>query len=140
MSASSYLENKVICADPLGLVKLLYEGAIDSLRQAQAHLEEGRIPERSAAITKAMQIVLELQCSLDLERGGDIAQRLAQLYAYVQERLAEANAQQDPAPLEEALMLIGILYEGWREIAGATAMPPPVEPSEAQRIATGWTV
>ena len=71
--------------------------------------------------------VVKLQASLDPQGGGEIARGLAELYAYIQERLVEANAEQKLAPLEEALNLLSIVHEGWKE-AAHTAMPPPVEP------------
>ncbi len=125
--------------DPMGLVRLLYEGAIDSLLQARAFLKEGRIRERSAAISKAMQIILELQGSLDMERGGQIAQRLAQLYVYIQERLAEANGQQELPPLDEALKLLNVLYGGWKEVALETIAAKTFEQA-AGRPSVGWTL
>lgn len=138
--AAGYLENQVLSATPVGLVCLLYEGAIDALRQARVHLEAGRIPERSEAINKAMQIVLELQGSLDLERGGEIARALAELYAYTQERLAEANARQQLRPLEEALALLSVVYDGWKD---AALEPPPHAVSlegVAIESAAGWVL
>jgi len=141
MYESQYLNNKVQAADPVGLVKLLYERAIDRLRQAREFLAEGKIRERAEAISRAMEIVLELQSSLDLERGGEIARNLAQLYAYIQERLVEANARQRREALEEALQLLLILYEGWNEISldapVAMAAGPPVEEPTASRA---WTL
>ncbi len=56
-----YLENEVLSADPIGLVQLLYAGAIDAIRKARVFLREGDVHGRSATITKAMQIILELQ-------------------------------------------------------------------------------
>lgn len=133
-----YLENQVNSADPIGLVQLLYEAAIDSLRQARTFFEQGLVPQRSAAISKAMQIVLELQSSLDMERGGEIAAGLAQLYVYVQERLTEANGQQRPAALEEALQVLLILEDGWKQAASGLAAPPPVVAGIADQA--GWTL
>ena len=140
MYASGYLENKVFAADPVGLVCLLYEGAIDSLLQARACLQEGRIHERSEAISKAMRIVLELQSSLDEERGGEISRGLAQLYAYIQERLAETNAQQKIGPLEEALRLLSIVDEGWKAAAVEAVAAPPPEPLLSSDSPAAWTL
>jgi flagellar protein FliS len=135
---TGYLENQVNSADPIGLVQLLYEAAIDSLRQARTFFELGAVPERSSAISKAMQIVPELQSSLDMERGAEIAAGLAQLYVYVQERLAEANAQRKRAALEEALQLLLILEDGWKQAASGLAAPPPVIAAVADQA--GWTL
>jgi len=118
-----YLETQVLSADPIGLVELLYAGAVDSLLQARIFLQEGRIPERSVTISKAMQIIAELQGSLDMEQGGEISQGLVRLYAYMQEKLAEANAHQARGPLEEVLNLLLILQEGWKEAALNLARP-----------------
>jgi flagellar protein FliS len=139
MFSARYLENQVLSADPIGLVLLLYEGARDAVRRARQFLVEGRIQERSEAITKAMQIVAELQASLDVERGGEMAQRLGQLYAFIQERLVEANAEQKLAPLEEAAGILAILHEGWKEIEAPSRTP--VEEEEV--VGTGsisWTL
>lgn len=132
-----YLENQVLGAEPVELVQMLYAGAIDALRQARHHFAEGRIAERAAAISKAMQIVVELQSSLDLEQGGEIAQGLAQLYIYIQERLIEANGEQKRAPLEEALSLLLIVEEGWKEAAQQIRTPVPAQPVENT---VGWTL
>ena len=140
MYASGYLDNKVFSADPIGLVCLLYEGAIDSLLQARAFLQEGRIQERSAAISKAMQIVLELQSSLDEQRGGEIALGLAQLYAHIQERLVEANAEQKLPPLEEALSLLSIVHQGWKEAAMASVAAFPLEPALTADSSLAWNL
>jgi len=115
MYAESYVENDVLNQDPVELVRLLYSKAIERVRDARGHLEAGKIPERAEAIAHVMEIVLELQASLNLDEGGEIAKNLAKLYDYIQERLAEANGQQEAAPLEEVEGLLGILYEGWSE-------------------------
>lgn len=141
MSSARYVENQVLSSDPLGLVLLLYEEAMRSIRQAREFLQEGSIRERSNAITKAMQIVAELQGSLDLEQGGEIAQRLARLYGFIQERLIEANAEQKRVPLQEALAILSILREGWKEISLPPAPAAQVENEEP--VAAGsmaWTL
>src|SRR4051812_36673111 len=87
----AYLESRVESADPVQLVRMLYQGAIGSVREARSHLSKGDIAERSRAISKAHAIVTELLVSLDHERGGEISMRLARLYDYMQRRLLEAN-------------------------------------------------
>ncbi len=138
MSSVRYLENQVLGADPIGLVLMLNEGAMGAMRQARELLREGRIQERSDAITKSMQLVAELQGSLDLDQGGEIAQNLAQLYAFTQERLIEANVEQKLAPLEEAYAILSILQEGWKEISQPTA--PALAEEEETAGSMAWTL
>lgn len=110
-----YVQNSVEAEDPLELVCLLYAKAIERLKAAREHLSRREIPERAQAIALASQIVLELQTSLDAERGGEIAVNLARVYDFIQEQLAEANAQQKGEPLEVSLRLLETLYGGWQE-------------------------
>lgn len=110
-----YVQNSVETENPLDLVCMLYGKAIERLKAAREHMERKEIPARANAIALASQIIVELQTTLDAERGGEIAVNLARVYDYVQEQLAEANAQQTAEPLEVSLRLLETLYEGWQE-------------------------
>jgi flagellar protein FliS len=119
------LEGRVASADPLELVRLLYQGATSAVRDARHYLAEGDIAARSRSITKAGEILIELTVSLDHEAGGDISRRLEQLYDYMQRRLLDANLQQADGPLAEVLGLLATLGEAWDEIQQKAAPPQP---------------
>lgn len=119
MSIQAYKNQQdwdILGASPLELVRALYRGAIQSIRQARVCLANGQIRERSAAITKACAIVQELTISLDKEVGGDVAASLAELYVYIHRRLGDANIEQTDAPLAEAEKLLSTLLEAWSQI------------------------
>ena len=111
----AYLENRVLSADPLELVRMLYRSTLDSTRNAKAHLAAGRIPERCREISRAMTLITELAGSLDRERGGAISENLAGLYDYMQRRLLEANMRKNAEPLSEVESLLATLLEGWEQ-------------------------
>jgi flagellar secretion chaperone FliS len=140
----AYLESRVLSADPVGLVRLLYQAASGAVRDARRHLAAGEIEARSRCISKACEALIELTAALDRERGGEIGQRLALLYDYMQGRLLDANLQQDDAPLAETLGLLATLAEAWEGVAkGATAherarnpweQPAPPDPAQSQAV------
>lgn len=111
-----YLAHEVMSADPVKLVRMLYRAAIDAVAGARASLRGGAIRERSSHVTKALKILHELLRSLDRENGGEIAASLARLYAYMTQRLIEANAQQKDEPLAEVERLLATLLEGWKAV------------------------
>jgi flagellar protein FliS len=113
----SYLEEEVMAANPLQLVRLLYRGALDSITTARRNLRLGEIRARSIAISKAMAIVTELARSLDFESYGELSQNLAELYGYVQNLLIDANVRQSDPPLVEAETLLSTLLEAWEYCA-----------------------
>ena len=118
---NNYLEEEVLSANPLKLVELLYRGALDAVGSARRYLALRDIRARSRAINSAMKILSELARTLNHEAGGDVSRNLADLYAYIQTRLIEANTQQADPPLAEIERLLTTLLEGWSIAAkGAT--------------------
>jgi len=115
-----YLENEVLGADPLKLVRVLYHGAIDAVAAARIHLLHGAIRERSRQITKALLIVHELLRSLDHTHDARVSRPLADLYVYMTRRLVEANSKQIDEPLAEVERLLTTLLEAW------SSLPTPV--------------
>lgn len=125
----AYLESRVLSADPLELVNMLYQACTRAVREARHHLAEGRIAERSQQINKAFEILVELEVALDHERGGEISRRLALLYDYMRRRLLDANIQQADPPLTEVLGLLSTLSEAWEGVQPAPARPVEGAPS-----------
>jgi flagellar protein FliS len=125
----AYLESRVLSADPVELINMLYQACTSAVREARHHLAEGRIAERSREINKAFEILVELGSSLDHERGGEISQRLAQLYDYMGRRLLDANLQQSDPPLTEVLGLLSTLSEAWSGVRTAEDRPAASAPS-----------
>jgi flagellar secretion chaperone FliS len=123
----TYLEQRVLSAGPLELVNLLYQAATGAVRDARRHLAAGEILARSRAISKACGILTELITSLDHQRGGELSQRLAQLYDYMQRRLLEANRGQIDEPLAEVLSLLATLGNAWEAIKPAAQRAEPKE-------------
>ena len=124
---AKYLESEVLSADPVKLIDMLYRGALDAVAAARLHLRERQIQERSRKIVKAFEILHELSRSLDQEKGGDISRRLADLYAYMQMRLMNANTEQSEKPLIEVENLLTVLYEAWRTVPQGSAQPTDSE-------------
>ncbi|WP_233865164.1 flagellar export chaperone FliS [Paraburkholderia adhaesiva] len=116
--ASVGVATGVMAASPHKLIAMLYEGARKAVAQARMHLQMGNVAPRCEAIGKAINIVESgLQLSLNLEVGGEIAQRLNALYGYITRRLLEANMEQSEAKLVEVDRLLATLEEAWSGIA-----------------------
>lgn len=120
--ASAYaqlaVETNVAAADPHALILLLFEGAEAAIRQAKSKLAENDIAGKGNAISQAIQIVSDgLRASLDVEAGGELAERLAALYDYIAARLLWANLKNDEAAMDECLNLLGEIHSGWAQIS-----------------------
>ena len=113
---AAYKENTISTASPGKLIVMLYEGAINFLNQAVVELEGGNFAEKGKLIVKAMDIIVELNCCLDTDAGGEAAMSLRKLYHFMHRHLSEANAKADPRPIREVVELLKELNEGWKAI------------------------
>jgi flagellar protein FliS len=128
------VETGVMGASPHRLIVLLYQGARQAIAQARMHLQQGQVPDRGKAISKAIRIIESgLQSSLNLEVGGEIAGRLNALYSYMARRLLEANIKQSEAMLVEVDGLLATLEEAWIGIAPEIARMAAQPAAESMR-------
>lgn len=123
--AGRYQEVDVNTATPVHLVVMLYDAAISSLEEARGHMERNDIAGRSRAINKCGNIISELQASLDMRRGGNIASSLNRLYDYIKMTLFRASAEQNPDLIVEVSGLLENLRSAWRQIDSQNTVSTP---------------
>jgi flagellar protein FliS len=115
------IETGVVAANPAKLVVMLYEGAVVAAHSAIYHMNKKEISQKSAMVSKAIMIIESgLRLSLDKSSGGEIAQSLDALYAYMSDRLYIANIRNQPEAIEEVIHLLNDLKAAWESIANMT--------------------
>ena len=62
-----------------------------------------------------MAILTELDCALDRELGGPLAENLSKLYQYMMNRLTVANIESNAEALDEVERLLSELRDGFEE-------------------------
>jgi len=98
------------------LIVLLYSGAIKFLRLALQEMDAGRQAEKGLYIGKAQAILMELNTSLDLTSGGEIATNLRNLYHFMDRHLTEANLHRDSEKIRQVVSCLEDLNESWKAI------------------------
>src|SRR5579863_3265822 len=70
-------------ADPHKLVLMLMDGALERLAVARACLERGQIARKAQLLTSCTTLIAELRGSLNVQKGGELARNLSDLYEYM---------------------------------------------------------
>jgi flagellar protein FliS len=130
----SYRQIATQTAPPGQLVLMLFDGVILSLDRALLGFNCADIGERNAAIhnnvQRALDIIRELDCSLDLEAGGQLASTLRNLYAYFERSLIQSNLKKSRKGIDEIMPMIRQLRDAWfRMLNGESSMAP---------VSTNW--
>ncbi len=117
----AYLENRVMSAEPIELICMLYDRAVELVGEARKSLAAGDVLARSKAISKTLEILAELEGSLNHEAGGKISENLQRLYQHMRTRLMTANVKQQEQPLTEVEGLLKTLGEAWQGVRAKQA-------------------
>jgi flagellar secretion chaperone FliS len=115
-SAFEYRKSAVTGASPIQVIVLLYDGALRHMeagRHAIAHQDYSR---QNDHLQHAQRILMELMACLDLDRGGEIAWNLLQLYQYCLDELVRANIEDDAAGVSHAIRIFSDLRESWVQL------------------------
>ncbi|KFE49976.1 flagellar export chaperone FliS [Pseudomonas syringae] len=108
-------------ATPYRLVQMLMEGGLDRMAQAKGAMARGDIAEKGLMLGKAIDIVIGLRDGLEPEKSSDPAsvQQLESLYAYMTNRLLDANLKNDAAIIDEVAGLLITVKSGWDGISAS---------------------
>jgi flagellar secretion chaperone FliS len=118
---SSYRQTQVQSRTPLELVVMLYDGTLKFLQLTRDAIERRDLHARRDASSRALAIISELQSTLNMAEGGEIAQRLDELYGFVNLRILDATKHNAVTPIDDAIRVIENLRGAWVSIAVAPA-------------------
>jgi flagellar protein FliS len=127
----SYRQIATQTAPPGQLVLMLFDGALKCLDCALAGFQLEDFAERNLTVhnnlQRATDIIRELNGSLDMQAGGELAGTLRNLYNFFEGRLNESNRRKSPDGVREVLPMVKELRDAWNTMllqdAGAVSAP-----------------
>lgn len=116
---------------PHALVLTLFDAALERMSAARSCIERGDTRRKAGLLHSAVILIAELRGSLNLKRGGPLAQNLSNLYDYMMRRLIHANLNGDAAAVTEALSLLIEIRGAWAAIGPEVRARPAPKASAA---------
>ena len=117
LAQQQYVTTQVGTADRIQLVIMLYDGAISFLGQAKEKMAARDAAGKGLLIGRALDIIAELNASLNFQAGQQLATNLFHLYNFMTGHLTKANQNWDLAALDEVVAMLIQLREAWVEVA-----------------------
>jgi flagellar secretion chaperone FliS len=110
-------------AGPARLVQIMFEQILSNLAVSQGCMDRisNNMPlkdvvAKGKALGKAIRLINQLNSTLDMERGREIAENLRALYVYMLARLTLANVTNDARIVGEVILLVQKIKTGWDQI------------------------
>jgi flagellar protein FliS len=128
-AANAYMQTHVTTTTPGHLVVMLYDGAITFLEQAKEEIAAKNFAKKGILISQALDIIAELDASLNNDKGGELAQNLHRLYVYCNTRLLRANLKMDTAIIDEVIGILSSFRSAFAEISRTQPHPAPPKAS-----------
>jgi len=109
-----YKNNSINYASKEQLLLMLTEGAVKYCKIGKQAIIDKDIKKANDALIRTQDIFTELMVSLDTN-AGDWAVQMFNVYAFIKERLIQANMKKSIEITEEILPLIEDINETWKE-------------------------
>jgi len=101
--------------DPNKLIQMLYDGALRFLEKARIGTEKKDPKLRGENLGRALNIITELNACLNMEKGGETARYLRDLYLYMLAELPKVNLTHDTEIIVRSMNYIRELKKLWEE-------------------------
>jgi flagellar secretion chaperone FliS len=105
------------------LMVLLFEAALRHMRAAAASLENGQRGQAQTPLRKSMDIVLELDRTLDPSHAPELVDKLHSIYAFVAHRLLQAQLKHEPKLAREAERVFSPMVDAFTTAVASLSKP-----------------
>ncbi|MBT3698414.1 MAG: flagellar export chaperone FliS, partial [Methylococcales bacterium] len=113
---NQYRHNEIETSSQGKLIIMMYEGALKFVNLAIEGIDTKDLSKKGTYINKTHDIINELSCALDMNKGGDVAHKLESLYQFILHQLTLANIKSDRKALESIVNVLTPLMEAWEEL------------------------
>ena len=136
---NNYLETEVMTAPPQKLQLMLVEAAIRAAERARAMWRDEDDEQAFLALIRAQEITGELLAGLNPEVDSDVVKKVASVYMFVFRRLAEASRDRDEKTLDDAIRVLHVERETWRQVCRQLSGSQPPETFASPGIVVSQT-
>ena len=97
----------------LDLVLKVYDGAIASFKVAAELYKAGNSMKGYEQLEKSKRFITHLYTTLDPDKGGEIAEKLGKIYAFLLNQTNLVQATKELKIIDDNIVILGNIREGW---------------------------
>ncbi len=112
------IETSVNSASPHKLVIMLYEAVIKEMDQMKLAIVRKDYDAKSKHVDKALRIISDgLRSSLDMTKGGEIAEQLFDLYTFLNREILNASVANSTEKVDICKEILVQLRDAWLDLS-----------------------
>lgn len=114
-ATQSYRQAQVNTIGRADITLMLYDGLLRFLDLAAEKMEQHKIQEKGNYISRALDIINELDSTLNMEKGGEVSKGLHNLYILTNKNLLMANLKNDLSILKSVRSNMQVVRDSFYE-------------------------
>ena len=122
-----YLVTEVMTAAPQKLQLMLLDAAFRLAVKAREHRRTQQAEPAGEALIRCQQIITELMCGLRPEANPELVRKVGGVYAFIFRTLVEAHLKHDATKLDEAISILELERDTWREVCTQLGSTRPAD-------------
>lgn len=111
----TYQATRISTATKEQLLLITYDIGIKACRTAENAMNAKNYDTSNREIIRAQEVIRELMVTLNREKGGDMADRLMQLYEYMYQLLVDANMKKETENVSTVRGMLEELKQTWEQ-------------------------
>ncbi|MBD3332504.1 hypothetical protein GF356_06615 [candidate division GN15 bacterium] len=110
----SYKSAETIGKSQIDLILKVYDGTVASLTSAREAYANDQFADGREHMEKTKRFVTHLYTTLNMDKGGEVAENLSKLYSYVISQTYVIQATKDVELIDDMITIMENLRSGWR--------------------------
>jgi flagellar secretion chaperone FliS len=127
-SSDNYLATEVMTSTPQKLQLMLLDAAIREGELARKHWQAQDNKQSEKFLLRALRIMYCVLGGIDFEAKSELVGKVAGVYLFISQALTRAFVDSDANKLDEALRVLAIERETWRQLCEKLALAPSDQP------------
>lgn len=113
---NTYQQVETSTKTQLDLILKVYDGAIKSFKDASEYYQKEELNEGYEQLERSRKFITHLYTTLDMDKGGEVAQNLGQLYVYIINQINVAEATKDLNIIDDCIGILNNVRSGWKDL------------------------
>ncbi len=109
----AYWRSQTLGKSQIDLILQVYDGAIDAYNRAAEHYQAEEFQAGYDQLERAKRFITHLYTTLDFEKGGQIAENLGTMYAYVINETDGVEATKQVEQIDLIVKVLSNIRAGW---------------------------
>lgn len=133
----TYRENQIQMATREQLLLITYDIGIRYCLAAEKAIQSRDVEQINMNLQKAQAVIRELMITLDVEKGGSVADSLMKLYDYMYYQLVDANVKKKASAVVSVRQMLEELKATWEEAIRSLKAEATQKTAAAQAVPAG---